>query len=77
MLGRLEMDIDDCIAAYSDLMKTVFEKKSSHLPFRWTGNTKAQFDSTTLKEAIEKVITCHNPSNINLFNDGQIRGCRV
>ncbi|OCL06097.1 hypothetical protein AOQ84DRAFT_411881 [Glonium stellatum] len=27
MLGRLEMDVDECIAAYTGLMKTVFEKR--------------------------------------------------
>jgi hypothetical protein len=28
MLGRLKMDVDECIAAYTGLIKTVFETKS-------------------------------------------------
>jgi hypothetical protein len=32
MLGRLEMDVEECIAAYTRLMETVFESKSSRLP---------------------------------------------
>lgn len=77
MLGRLKMDVDECISAYSGLMKTVFEEKSSWLPISWTGRTKAQFDSKRLRNAIEEVITRHNPSETNLFNDRDIRGCRV
>jgi hypothetical protein len=29
MLGRLEMDVDECVSAYSKLMESVFEDKSS------------------------------------------------
>ncbi len=27
MLGRFEVDVDECISAYEDLMKAVFEEK--------------------------------------------------
>jgi hypothetical protein len=77
MLGRLEMNVDECILAYSKLMESVFGEKSSWLPIRWTGRTKAQFDSTRLKNAIEEVVIDHGASTIDLFNDGSPRGCRV
>lgn len=77
MLGRLEMDVDECISAYSDLMKTVFNEKSSRLPINWTGRVKAQFDSKKLKNAIEGAVACHGASKSDLFNDGNRRGCRV
>jgi hypothetical protein len=77
MLGRLEMDVDECVSAYSKLMESVFEEKSSWLPISWTGRTKAQFDSTRLKKAIEEVITHHDASTKDLFNDGNSRGCKV
>lgn len=77
MLGRLEMDVDECISAYSDLMKTVFDEKSSRLPINWTGRVKAQFDSKKLKTAIEGAVACHGISKSDLFNDGNHRGCRV
>ena len=77
MLGRLEMDVDECIAAYTRLMKTVFEKKSSLLPADWAGKTKARFDSTKLETAIKEVITSQGAKETDLFNDGVERGCRV
>jgi hypothetical protein len=77
MLGRLEMDVDECILEYSELTKAVFDEKSSRFPINWMGNTKAQFDSKRLKNAIEEVITRHNASKADLFNDGHPRGCKV
>lgn len=77
MLGRLDMDVDECISAYKDLMKAVFEEKLRRVPISWIGNTKAQFDSGKLKNAIEKVITSRGLHQSDLFNDGTARGCRV
>jgi len=77
MLGRLEMDVDECISAYCELMKTVFNEKLRWTPFSLTAKIKAQFDSTKLESAIKKVITSHNASEADLFNDGIERGCRV
>ena len=77
MLGRLEMGVDECISAYSKLMESVFEEKSSWLPINWRGRTKAQFDSAKLKDAIEEVITGQGASTTDRFNDGSPRGCRV
>lgn len=76
MLGRLEMDVDECIAAYIELMKTVFEKKS-RIPFSLKGKTKARFDSVKLKGAVEKVVTDHKALTTTLFNDGTNRACKV
>lgn len=32
MLGRLEMDVDECITAYSDLAAAVFGDKMNRIP---------------------------------------------
>jgi hypothetical protein len=77
MLGRLEMDVDACIESYSELMKTVFEEKSSWLPIGWGGKMKAQFDSAKLKSAVENVISKTNASSTDAFNDGKDRGCHT
>jgi hypothetical protein len=77
MLGRLEMTVEACIAAYEDLMRTVFEGKSSRLPLGWSGRTKARFDSAKLRKAVEKVISDNGGSSEDLLNDGRDRGCRV
>jgi hypothetical protein len=76
MLGRLEMDVDECISAYTSLIKTIFEEKSGRLPLSWSGKVKAQFDSKKLQRAIENVIESKGASGA-LFNDGKTRGCRT
>ncbi|KAK4867695.1 hypothetical protein LT330_001205 [Penicillium expansum] len=77
MLGRLEMDVDECITAYVDLMRTVFEHALNSLPFSFTGRVKPRFDSGKLKEAITKVIEHHDGSKTGLLNDGKEGGCKV
>ncbi|RYP59758.1 hypothetical protein DL770_010141 [Monosporascus sp. CRB-9-2] len=77
LIGRLEMDVDECISAYSDLMNAVFGEKSSWLPIGFTGRIKAQFDSQKLRGAIEQVILRRGLSKTELFNAGQHRGCKV
>lgn len=77
MLGRLEMDIDECITEYSNLMRTVFEEKSSRFPISWKLQTGSQFDSAKLRSAITRVIISRGASESDLFNDKVERGCRV
>lgn len=77
MLGRLEMTVEQCIAAYEELMRSIFEAKVSRLPIGWVGRTKAQFDSKKLRKAIEKVVTDSGASTEDLFDDRRERGCRV
>jgi hypothetical protein len=77
MLGRLEMDVDDCIEAYTKLAEAVFSQKKSRLPFNLKGKVKAQFDSSTLEKAIRETINRSSISETDLFNDGKERGCRT
>ena len=77
MIGRLEMDVDECITAYSKLMEAVFNKKSSRLPVGWGGTVKAKFSSKKLRSAIEEVIISKGASPTDAFNDGKDRGCRT
>jgi hypothetical protein len=60
MLGRLEMDVDECVSAYKDLMKAVLEEKLSR--------------TRKLKSAFGKVITSRGLNQADLFNDGTARG---
>jgi hypothetical protein len=77
MLGRLEMDVDECITAYTKLMNSVFETKRRWSPAGLTGKIKARFDATKLETAIKEVITRQGSKETDLFNDGVERGCRV
>jgi hypothetical protein len=77
MLGRLEMDIDKCISAYSDLAAAVFGEKLSSVPVSIKGDVNARFDSAKLENMIRTVIEKSGVSYQELFNDGKERGCRT
>lgn len=77
MLGRLEMDIDECIEAYTKLAEAVFSQKKSLLPFNLKGKVKAQFDSSKLEKAIQETVKRSGISETDLFNDGNEQGCRT
>ncbi|KAJ5706721.1 Acyl transferase/acyl hydrolase/lysophospholipase [Penicillium malachiteum] len=77
MLGRLEMDVDECIEAYRALMESVFSDKTRKIALDWSGNVKAQYDSQKLRAAIEHVIVSAGVSPDAVMNDGNSRRCRV
>ena len=77
MIGRLKIDVDECISAYTKLIKTVFEQKLHRILSSLSGKIQSQFDSTKLRDAINKVITRKGFSPVDLFDNGQPRGCRV
>ncbi len=77
MLGRLEMDVDECISAYTHIMKDVFEEKAHQFPVQWRGRVQARFDSKKLQGAIESVIRQEGHSPTDRFNRGGPPGCRV
>lgn len=77
MLGRLEMDVDKCIEAYSDLTAAVFGEKLRSIPVNFKGDITARFDSAKLENAIRRVVEDSGGAKENLFNDGTERGCRT
>ncbi|EXJ96330.1 hypothetical protein A1O1_01456 [Capronia coronata CBS 617.96] len=77
MLGRLEMDVDECITAYNRLIKAVFEQKAHWTPLSWRGQVQPRFDSAKLKAVIDEVITSRGYSPTEPFNNGKSHGCHV
>jgi hypothetical protein len=77
MLGRLEMDVNECIAAYSELAAAVFGEKLSRIPFNITGKIQARFDSAKLESAVRQAIGRTGVSETDLFDNGAERGCRT
>ncbi|KUM60368.1 hypothetical protein ACN42_g6761 [Penicillium freii] len=77
MLGRLEMDVDECIMAYVKLMKMIFDKPSKRSVSSIFGKIKPQFDANKLEGAINQVINNCGAKPTDLFNDQADRGCRV
>jgi hypothetical protein len=55
MLGRLEMSIDECIKAYTDLSEDVFHKKR-RIPINIKGVLKERYDSEVLELAVKKIL---------------------
>jgi calcium-independent phospholipase A2-gamma len=56
MLGRLEMNIDDCIEAFTGMMDAIFQQKHK-LPFKlFSGQVQPRFDSEILEKCIKVVI---------------------
>ncbi|KAA6408070.1 MAG: hypothetical protein FRX48_07811 [Lasallia pustulata] len=80
LLGRLEMDVDECIETYKCLLETIFKSKSL-IPVTIKGKTKARFDSNILRQSIEDIIRKHidtgrDPATEPL-NNGQVKDCKV
>lgn len=74
MLGRLEMDVNECILAYNEIMKTVFSEKSNWQSTDWKGRTKA---TQRLESAIKAIITRCGVPETALFDDGVDHRCKV
>ena len=76
MLGRLEMDVDECIGKYSDLIESIFKKKS-WLPVNRKLKIKARFDSQKLADAITKVVNEKLESKTETLKGGAEAQCKV
>lgn len=74
MLGRLEMDVDECTEAYTSMFQTIFEKKG--LPVNMWGNIKGRFGSTVLDECIRTILKGRGLSDAEPLSDGKAR-CKV
>jgi patatin-like phospholipase/acyl hydrolase len=78
MLGRLEMDVDECIDAYRKLTETIFKSKKNRMGLSLKGDVSARFSSETLRDAIKTVVNETNRfTDTDPFNDQQSRSCRV
>jgi len=78
MLGRLEMDVDQCITEYNELSKRIFGEPRRRFAVGWSGKITAKFSSAKLAEEIRKVTAaCPGVSPDDLFNDKQEHKCRV
>lgn len=75
MLGRLEMDVDECLRAYASMFKRVFGKKG--LPTTLRGEVKGRFDSIVLKDCIREILRDRRlPADEPLLNSRE-DACKV
>ena len=75
MLGRLRMNIDDCINAYISLSDRIFRKKGHRVTIK--GNIQGRFDSDELSQAIKEVVTAQKLSEDALLKDISDDACKV
>lgn len=75
MLGRLKMDVSDCIDAYNSLATQAFTRKA-YLPATITANVKERFDSKQLEAALKKAIEDRLHDQDALLKDPDT-SCRV
>jgi patatin-like phospholipase/acyl hydrolase len=60
MLGRLKMDIEDCITAYLQISRDVFQPKKKRFDILGRASdalkVRGRFDSEALKKGIQKIV---------------------
>ena len=59
MLGRLEMDVDECIAAYLNFIGPVFQRNPWRWPIDWLDwklQLRPRFSSDKLEKAIKDIV---------------------
>lgn len=91
MLGRLEMDVDQCIKAYNEMCEEIFKdagrrvtltKKHKFNPWKHDKDSflvKGRFDHAILENCIAKTIDRDSPDKAREvpLNDGVKRNCKV
>jgi hypothetical protein len=77
MLGRLRMSVEECITAYSNLMKRIFEKKENRSIMGVLGRVKPRFSSEVLAEAIKEVLNSSGHSVDEKFEETDDPMCKV
>lgn len=76
MLGRLKMDIDACIDAYTDMSDKIFQKKHHRVNAR-NGQIQGRFDSDELERAIKAIVGNQGLSEDTLLMDRPDTSCKV
>ncbi|KAK5686500.1 hypothetical protein LTS10_002619 [Elasticomyces elasticus] len=82
MLGRLGMDVAECIQAYKDMMKGIFEQSRparlwAKVPMYPTGKIKPSFSSARLRDAVTKLCAQRSMDAAGTLNDGTERACKT
>lgn len=75
MLGRLKMNVDQCINAYARLSQQAFTRKN-YIPVTARGSFRARFDSKKLEQALKTVVVEQGLDENALLQDPDT-SCRV
>lgn len=75
MLGRLEMTVDACINAYSELSSKVLEKKAHRVNIK--GQLQGRFGAAELEKAIKKIVVQQGLAEYSLLKNDDPSKCKV
>lgn len=75
MLGRLRMDIDDCIEAYVHLADRVFKKSGA--PINMCFTVQSRFNTKVLEQEIKALIRRETGAENTIFKDEEDDSCKV
>ena len=76
MLGRLRMDVQECIDIYLELADKVFSKVH-HLPVNLLGRTQGRYNQEAMETAIVGILKRKNMSPDALMKDDDPFACKV
>lgn len=80
MLGRLKMDVGECIDVYTSMFEIIFDKqKHKYSANLWEnfGYLQNRFDSDILRESIKKIVERQGSCETTRLNDEGDRPCHV
>jgi len=75
MLGRLKMDVDTCIDAYTEMSDSIFQKVAHRVTL--SGKVQARFDSERLTKSIKAIIKQHGLQEDDTLLEKPAQGCKV
>jgi hypothetical protein len=71
------MSVEECITAYLDLMKRIFEKRENRSIMSALGRVKPRFSAKALSDAIAEVLRSRGYSTQEKFEEGDDPTCKV
>ncbi|GAW26599.1 putative patatin-like phospholipase [Rosellinia necatrix] len=78
LLGRLEMNVDECLTVFKDAMCEIFGRRVHSAKFKLrNGQLQHGFSPDKLKEAIQKALILKNIPIDEPYDNGQERTCRT
>lgn len=80
MLGRLKMDVSECIGVYTSMFERIFEKQKHRYSVNlWEnfGSLQNRFDSDILRDSIKSIVKRQGLSEAECLNAEGDRSCRV
>ena len=77
MLGRLRMSVDECIKAYTNLAKEIFNKQRHRFGVSVTTKLQEKFNSEVLKSVVQKLLKDRGVNPEELLKDDTPQATKV